>query len=205
MVDVFQLSWTLEQFDPKDKLYGLLGLLEESIAEHVGLDCDLAVEAIYTKFARAVVRGTGKLDILLQTVLQPAKLQPPSWIPDFRGESGRVQLLPTKAFYADREMTARVTFPHEGLLSCTGFWIDVVDALSCSVRETAMDLHPVVQPLNKANAYDSEEAFRVALWQTLMGGEDFSTDSDPFPAGLGALLGSHHRLRISQTLSIDHS
>jgi hypothetical protein len=39
--------------DPRDKVYGLLGLMEASISSQIEPNYDLAVSTVYTDFARA--------------------------------------------------------------------------------------------------------------------------------------------------------
>ncbi|TGJ80922.1 hypothetical protein E0Z10_g7824 [Xylaria hypoxylon] len=69
--------------DPKDYVYGLLGLIED--AEHYGLRADytLSLEAIYTSFATALIRS-GSLSFLLRLWCPETDPALPSWAPDLR-------------------------------------------------------------------------------------------------------------------------
>ncbi|KAI0414690.1 heterokaryon incompatibility protein-domain-containing protein [Xylaria grammica] len=69
--------------DPKDYVYGLLGLIKD--AERYGLRADytLGLEDIYTNFATALVRS-GNLSFLLRLWYPETDLAVPSWVPDLR-------------------------------------------------------------------------------------------------------------------------
>ncbi|KAF2966456.1 hypothetical protein GQX73_g7088 [Xylaria multiplex] len=69
--------------DPKDYVYGLLGLIED--AERYGLQADytLSLEDIYTSFATALIRS-GNLSFLLRLWCPETDLALPSWVPDLR-------------------------------------------------------------------------------------------------------------------------
>jgi len=69
--------------DPKDYVYGLLGLIED--AERYGLRADytLNLEDIYMSFATALIRS-GNLSYLLRLWCPETDLALPSWVPDLR-------------------------------------------------------------------------------------------------------------------------
>ncbi|KAI0099036.1 heterokaryon incompatibility protein-domain-containing protein [Nemania sp. FL0031] len=69
--------------DPKDYVYGLLGLIED--AERYGLQADytLSLEDVYTSFAIALIRS-GNLSFLLRLWCPGTDLNLPSWVPDLR-------------------------------------------------------------------------------------------------------------------------
>ncbi|KAI0902759.1 hypothetical protein F4823DRAFT_638106 [Ustulina deusta] len=69
--------------DPKDYVYGLLGLIED--AERYGLRADysLSLADIYTNFATALVRSKN-LSFLLRLWCPETDLALPSWVPDLR-------------------------------------------------------------------------------------------------------------------------
>ncbi len=69
--------------DPKDYVYGLLGLIED--AERYGLRADysLSLVDIYTNFATALVRSKN-LSFLLRLWCPETDLALPSWVPDLR-------------------------------------------------------------------------------------------------------------------------
>ena len=51
--------------DSKDKVYGILGLLDPDIARLITPDYDLTLEDIYIDFAAAIIKSTGRLDVIL--------------------------------------------------------------------------------------------------------------------------------------------
>lgn len=75
--------------DPRDKLYGLLGLLPRYVSRHIEPDYTLPVERVFADFARALVRGFDSLDLVLAGNSPPASAfaspfvdAVPSWVPD---------------------------------------------------------------------------------------------------------------------------
>ncbi|KAI1843336.1 hypothetical protein JX266_010510 [Neoarthrinium moseri] len=73
-----------EQTDSRDKIYGLLGLVNPEIRSLIVPDYGKACSDVYRDFVTAVIQTTGKLDIIYQ---RPRKLrhgsQLPSWVPDW--------------------------------------------------------------------------------------------------------------------------
>ncbi|KAI1873137.1 uncharacterized protein JN550_003390 [Neoarthrinium moseri] len=73
-----------EQTDSRDKIYGLLGLVNPEIRSLILPDYGKACSDVYRDFVTAVIQTTGKLDIIYQ---RPRKLrqgsQLPSWVPDW--------------------------------------------------------------------------------------------------------------------------
>ncbi|KAK0650241.1 Heterokaryon incompatibility protein 6 [Lasiodiplodia hormozganensis] len=75
--------------DPRDKLYGLLGLLPRYVSRHIEPDYTLPVARVFADFAAALVRGFDTLDLVLAGNSPPASpfASPfvdavPSWVPD---------------------------------------------------------------------------------------------------------------------------
>ncbi|KAI1866509.1 hypothetical protein JX265_007810 [Neoarthrinium moseri] len=73
-----------EQTDSRDKIYGLLGLVNPEIRSLILPDYGKACSDVYRDFVTAVIQTTGKLDIIYQ---RPRNLrhgsQLPSWVPDW--------------------------------------------------------------------------------------------------------------------------
>ncbi|OJD38961.1 heterokaryon incompatibility protein [Diplodia corticola] len=76
--------------DPRDKLYGLMGLLPRPVARHIDPDYALPVARVFADFAAALVRGLGSLDLVLtghsppgpSSFASPFNAVVPSWVPD---------------------------------------------------------------------------------------------------------------------------
>lgn len=71
--------------DPRDKLYGILGLLEEEIRNEFPVDYNLSVKEVYVRVFDYLLCTTEQLDILCETVHFPLHTNSnlPSWVPDW--------------------------------------------------------------------------------------------------------------------------
>lgn len=70
--------------DPRDKVYGFLGLLEDKIVARITPDYDLTVLDVYTEFAISLFRSNQSLAIILVWCNPCLKDHWPSWVPDWR-------------------------------------------------------------------------------------------------------------------------
>ena len=79
LVDLLFAAYALKCGDPRDKVFGLLGLADE-----VGLVADYGsdAEAVYRATARYLIVERGRLDVLC-CVIHPKILSLPSWAPDW--------------------------------------------------------------------------------------------------------------------------
>jgi hypothetical protein len=72
-----------ECHDPRDKIYGALGLAPPKMADRIVPDYDKEVEQVYTDAAIAHFESTGRVDFLLACDLDNRTLPGPSWVPDW--------------------------------------------------------------------------------------------------------------------------
>ena len=163
-----------EQRDSRDKVYGILGLMDASIVHHVHPSYGLSVPEVYTDFAKAIIRSTNKLDIICQSRANPLKQQDcPSWVPDWRRQvQVSLELTSKTPFCASGDRDAIVDFLEEGQMSCRGFRIDVVDGLGCLCWDPEELNHDIVQPVHDTNAYGDGTCVDTTVWQTLVAGRD---------------------------------
>jgi hypothetical protein len=81
----------LQATDPRDKIYGLLGVCQ-ALAKRIKVDYAVPVQDVYADFARSRIETEGELSTLLTArpwVPQNGEdLGLPSWVPDLRGDSG---------------------------------------------------------------------------------------------------------------------
>jgi hypothetical protein len=66
----------------QDKVYGLLGLLPNSLAESINPDYTLPKEKVYFQFARAILASFNKLNPFIGWCSFKVDNPMPSWIPD---------------------------------------------------------------------------------------------------------------------------
>lgn len=71
--------------DPRDYVYGLLGLSEPEIQSQINVRYDSSVKDVYVETFRAIVSHSSRLDVLCDSVLGAATPTHhlPSWVPDW--------------------------------------------------------------------------------------------------------------------------
>ncbi|GAB7335465.1 hypothetical protein MBLNU13_g07826t2 [Cladosporium sp. NU13] len=69
--------------DPRDKIYGALGLAPPRMADRITPDYNKEVEEVYTDAAIAHFESTGRVDFLLACDVDNRTLPGPSWVPDW--------------------------------------------------------------------------------------------------------------------------
>lgn len=81
----------LQAADPRDKIYGLMGVCEK-LSKTVKVDYAAPIRDVYTDFAKSQIESEGELYTLLTTgTWDPhdgEDLKLPSWVPDFRSMAG---------------------------------------------------------------------------------------------------------------------
>lgn len=79
-----RLSQSAMATDPKDKIYGQLGLLPKEVSALIVPDYTLDVRKVYVKFAKSVIQATKSLKIILLGNRNGRKETWPSWVLDMR-------------------------------------------------------------------------------------------------------------------------
>lgn len=144
--------WKLAS-DPRDKVFGLLGLSDLSSSTHPGLKIDYnrTVRDVYVGVFQAIVDITSKLDILCfsapvatqwnpEAILGNGQTVLPSWVPDWstRGPSWASNKIGISGNGAAGDTPASVEFRSDkGILCAAGFFIGTVMKCGASmpVRE----------------------------------------------------------------------
>jgi hypothetical protein len=89
LLDILARFRSMESSDPRDKVFGLLGLVHGS--HHVDVDYSKTVLQIYTQTALSIIECSENLDMICQNPFEPKFTsndgkdvdQRPSWVPDF--------------------------------------------------------------------------------------------------------------------------
>jgi hypothetical protein len=121
--------------DPRDMIYGLTALANQTSKYQVEVDYNLSTEATYTNFAKLEIETSKKLDIITRVVPGRRTAQLPSWAPDWSSNAnpGHIFLQrlsnskPTVYFVTQSE--AVVAFNKDGM-KFKGVVIGSVDLLS---------------------------------------------------------------------------
>ncbi len=191
--------------DPRDKIYGLLGISDLAGSSHPGLKIDYGqdstVRSVYVGAVRAIVDTTERLDVILQS--RPAQRDPshhlPSWTPSWtpRAEGAPPSAIiepPPQSTWNAGGSVAKVTFStretQDGdfldMLSTPGAVYGRVCAVSSRVHVPLDDLSPSVASIELvsklthelARAY-GEMASRIAITTTTPGFKHKSKRSLP--------------------------
>lgn len=85
MLEVMRICRRKLAADPKDKLYGILGLVEEDIRIEFPADYSLSVKEVYTRVFDYLLCTTELLDVLCEAVHFPLHTNSdlPTWVPDW--------------------------------------------------------------------------------------------------------------------------
>lgn len=82
---VMSLSRNVFATDPRDKIYGLLAMMDESLTRNIMPDYLAPVRSVYIDFAKDTIEDTKSLELLRHTSSY-GTLDLPSWVPDWTAE-----------------------------------------------------------------------------------------------------------------------
>ena len=167
MYRLLELSRTVFATNPLDKVYGLLGLMEQPVASLIKPDYTDTVVNVYRSFTLAAIEGTKSLDSIRHCPSAESSLFP-SWVPDWRPALAATPLtVSDTAFHISKLAPAKVhVLATSQLLSCRGFLFDRIDGMGCMWAK-GWSPDSVIQSKGTKNAYTSFEAARAAVWKSL--------------------------------------
>lgn len=102
-------------FDPRDKVFGLLGLMPEDVQQDFQVDYELSVKEVYTDVVDVLLNVTERLDVICEAVHFPLHTSPhrlPSWVPDWSHVAQVSAIGPSFDFKASKD--TKVDFSFEG-------------------------------------------------------------------------------------------
>jgi hypothetical protein len=147
---VLHLSREALASDDRDKVYGILGLLDPSIASQINPDYSSAntVQTVFTAFTVAVIQATGNLD---QIVYGPENLTTtwPSWIQDLRLSFNRNHVRYLRGSKASLNCASDFRFIHINdkiHLRAKGILIDTIDGIASSPFCHDPPIYPAYTP-----------------------------------------------------------
>ena len=180
--------------DPRDMIYGLLGIMDRSLAANVQADYTAEVREIYTAFSQNWIETTNSLDVLGQCDFKDT----PSWV--FHPDRARYRHLHSALeppYHAGDTSKAEVRFDTErARIACKGLLIGAVDGLSTYIVHVNFSgegtgREQLFPSQGHQNGYGTDAALHEALWRTLVGNRDLVGNTAP--AAYTAIL---HSMRL---------
>jgi hypothetical protein len=151
--------------DKKDKVYGILGLLDPAVSVDVIPDYSLSERQIYTDFMISIIKKSRRLEQIIFGGI-PVEEGWPSWVPDWRLPFGRHHIRYLRSRQASGNSLAKIRFLKSGrngdLLACSGFQVDIVDGVTAQPSSRSY----FTQSRHTSNRYSSRTA--EALQRTLL-------------------------------------
>lgn len=119
LLEVMQTCRRKLSSDPRDKVFGILGVLLEEASNKIKVDYSIPVKDVYTNIFRAIVEKTKSLDILFEAIHSPSytnKHNLPSWAPDWSHAPSISPIAMTRNFSASRKAQVVVDFTQRNKL-----------------------------------------------------------------------------------------
>ena len=163
--------------DLRDKVYGILGLVNSDLASTISVDYRKSIDEVYTDFAASIVRYTGTLEILGMSYSSPSEQSLlPSWVPDFRCEYATV-IAPggVNTEHMQKPLVRPVVTSHSQLL-VGGIFLDEIDGLTATRsiqrehlrQDTDPDIVHASGLHRQEHVYEDHEGLKYAYWSTLV-------------------------------------
>ncbi|KAI1774094.1 heterokaryon incompatibility protein-domain-containing protein [Hypoxylon cercidicola] len=163
-----------KQSDIRDKIYGLLGLMDSQIRAHITPDYLQSADLAYRNFAIAFIKSTGKLSVVYQTSFKGGgALQLPSWVPDWTSSDDGGEIFYSEMYYKAAGASASGGSSHKFAevenpdhLLCRGFKVDSIASLACS-EVFNHDDHDTVDTRTRGAdkpVYNGRNGVKEAMW-----------------------------------------
>jgi hypothetical protein len=183
---LLSLGRTVFATDPRDKVYGFLGMMEPSLRDLIIPDYNATVLDVYRDFVKATIEVNGSLDVIRHSYPTTRK-ELPSWVPDWTVErTGAPLTFGNTTFATSGPSTADVHYlDDDKLLSCKGFKFDTFDGMGCSWNGIP-DLGSILPSKGSANPYGGIEDVQEAIWRSLVANRNL--ESEPLKDDYSSLL-----------------
>ncbi|KAH8590966.1 heterokaryon incompatibility protein-domain-containing protein [Bisporella sp. PMI_857] len=171
---ILDLSRKARVKDPRDKIYGLLGILPHPISSSIIPDYELTQHRVYTQFAEVMTQQRNRLDALFSWCFFTHDSNLPSWLPDWMTPFDRnhVQWLLKQTAGGEGPSEWSIT-DNGNRLQCTGFIADCIDCASLSpaqntAYESELSFSNEVGHNYSPHRYGDEQSLNAALARTLL-------------------------------------
>ena len=171
---LLELGRTMFSTDPRDKIYGLLELMNPSLERLIKPDYTASVVDVYIDFAKATIEDTGLLDVIrLRYPSENTAL--PSWVPDWTVPRVNSPLNASAIkFRASGDSIANPRYLGK-LISCRGFKLDSIDGMG-ALSSSKWSPSSIVNTIGSANPYGSVESIREAIWKTMTSNRNMNSE-----------------------------
>ncbi|KXH43885.1 hypothetical protein CSAL01_01801 [Colletotrichum salicis] len=138
LLEVMRACRTKNATDPKDKVFGTLGLLSEELRNDIRVDYRSTLKSIYTHIVDLIVSTTGRLDVICDSIHYPLHANNaslPSWVPDWSHNPGTKAMGAmnlTSKFSASLSQKAKIVLDGN-LLELSGVEIDTIEVHGIAV------------------------------------------------------------------------
>jgi len=191
--------------DPRDKIYGIRGMLPRSTQERLPIDYNKPAELIYTE-ATAFMLSTENFEMDLYRLVSLRGIsseQQPSWVPDYSSQknyspSSPIHLgpgIPGATASGDIKMSRVKVSDDSKTLLVEGIFLDVIDDLRLLSDKEAMYLQELVELIEPAALQAShlqiEPTDRIypfrslrhkePVWRTVVANKNFVRQGGPAP------------------------
>jgi hypothetical protein len=189
---ILEIAHSADCQDPKDKVYGLLAMLEDVVAQSIVPDYTLKPSIVYASIAKAFIQSYGNLEPLREA--NPwGPSGTPSWAADWHWE-GRLRhsrleepifgppwlaaefratnnVWGASQYMASGDRVGEVTFSEDGLLlTCSGIIVDAISGLSARARGYfGWSQTSIIQADNWKSSYGEAHDTTLALCRALVG------------------------------------
>jgi hypothetical protein len=193
---MLSLSKSAQQSDMRDKVYGILGMVDPGITSKIEPDYQSSVPQVLIAFTKAVITSTNSLELLrrarpsvAQSYILHNNLCLPSWVEDLTCDDVLQNMDATGTKYPDMYSAGGKTpfnirfSDQDTAFSCQGIVLDSIDGMGVptSTREANPPNRTIARPSQIQNAYFSEAATGDALWRTLVGNRNNRVGTGSMP------------------------
>ncbi|KAI0551889.1 heterokaryon incompatibility protein-domain-containing protein [Xylaria curta] len=223
--DLLQALYHLRPFqvsDPKDKIYGVLGLASDSESIVPQPDYAASLTQINLSLLISMTAVRGDLDWLTLVHGYDGSKDKPSWLLNLCKKSSMVSMNTSRSMFGASRFGFKAcgpTVPNLEIdaraLTCSlqGILVDEIDGLGADYGH-AFPSDTIIQPASNANVYGTYQEVYRAIWKTVVADQGFegTIESWRAPPSFGvafqrqvsAILrqGDSREIRVSQALNV---
>lgn len=115
LLEVLRACRRKSSSDPKDKVFGILGVLDKEVREEFAVDYGKSAKDVYTDVVDVLLATTDRLDVICEAVHFPvytSSANLPTWVPDWSHipATSAISSSPGTDFAASRDAKANYRF-----------------------------------------------------------------------------------------------